>query len=233
MQLIDESLLPIACVNTLSLRRLIMFPCVVEKISNSASIQGSIFCNESVKNNEQLQAVSQVYLLQAVIESFVDGILILKSGGELLHTNECARQMCRQLGLDGELEDKIPVEIWQVCESLIESRKLFPLERIFMEVEVKKSKAVKLRIRARWLHSDGSQEDYIIVTLENCHESSQHIAIADAAKYGLTEREAEVWLLRRANLTYKEIAENLYITINTVKKHLKNIYAKQQEMSLC
>jgi DNA-binding CsgD family transcriptional regulator len=209
-----------------------MFLSVVEKTSNTASIKSSIFCND-VKNSEKLYAVPQVYLLQAVIESFVDGILILAIDGELLHTNECAREMCRQLGKDCELEDKIPTEIWRVCESLIESRELFPSEKIFMEVEVEKSKAVKLRIRARWLHSDGSQEDYIIVTLENCHESSQYIAIADAKKYGLTEREAEVWLLRRANLTYKEIAEQLYITINTVKKHLKNIYAKQQEMSLC
>ncbi len=101
-----------------------------------------------------------------------------------------------------------------------------------MEFEVEKSKAVKLRIRAQWLQQDGNG-DNLIVTLEDCNESSQNIAIADAKKYGLTEREAEVWLLRRANLTYKEIAQQLYITINTVKKHLKNIYAKQQEMSLC
>jgi DNA-binding CsgD family transcriptional regulator len=209
-----------------------MLPCTLEKISNTASIKSSIYCNENTKNNEQLQAVSQVYLLQAVIESFVDGILILTDKGELLHTNECAREMCRQLGLDS-LEHKIPVEILRVCQSLIESRELFPSERIFLEVEVEKSKVVKLRIRARWLHSDGNEEDYIIVTLEDCHELSQNIAIADAKKYNLTEREAEVWLLRRANFTYKEIAEHLYITINTVKKHLKNIYAKQQEMSLC
>lgn len=207
-----------------------MFPSVLENSSNTTSIKSSIFCNGNVKNNEQLQAVPQVYLLQAVIESFVDGILILTSEGELLHTNECAREMCRQLGLDS-LEDKIPTEILRVCKSLIESRELFPSERIFMEVEVEKSKAVKLRIRAQWLHSDGSEKDYIIITLEDCYEASQNIAIADAKKYGLTEREAQVWLLRRANFSYKEIAKHLYITINTVKKHLKNIYAKQEEGS--
>ena len=204
-----------------------MFPCTVDNKTNTASIKSSIFCNENAKNNEKLQTVPQVYLLQAVIESFVDGILILTHKGELLHSNECAREMCRQLGKDS-LEDKIPVEILPVYESLIESRELFPSQRIFMEVEVEKSKAVKLRIRARWLHSDDNEEDYIIVTLEDCHESSQNIALADAKKYNLTEREAEVWLLRRANFSYKEIAEHLYITINTVKKHLKNIYAKQE-----
>ncbi len=204
-----------------------MFPSADENNYNTASIK-----SQKLSSNEQLQSVSQVHLLQAAIESFVDGILILTTEGELFHANECAREICRQLVPNSELEDKIPAEIWRVCESLIESRKLFDNERIFMEFELKKSKAVKLRIRAQWLQQNGN-EDYLIVTLEDCNESSQNIAIADAKKYGLTEREAEVWLLRRANLTYKEIAQHLYITINTVKKHLKNIYAKQQEMSLC
>ncbi|NEO62582.1 MAG: winged helix-turn-helix transcriptional regulator, partial [Moorea sp. SIO4G2] len=34
--------------------------------------------------------------------------------------------------------------------------------------------------------------------------------------------------LKKANFTYREIAQQLFISINTVKKHLKNIYAKQK-----
>ena len=75
-----------------------------------------------------------------------------------------------------------------------------------------------------------NEQNLLLVTIEDCKQSSQSMAITDAHKYGLTDRETEVWLLRRANLSYKEIAAKLYITINTVKKHLKNIYAKQQEM---
>ena len=204
-----------------------MFASAYNNNYNTASIK-----SQKLSSNEQLLSIPQVHLLQAAIENFVDGILILTTESELLHANEYAREMCRQLVPNSELEDKIPVEIWRVCESLIESRELFSNEKIIMEFEVEKSKEVKLRIRAQWLQQDGNG-DNLIVTLEDCNESSQNIAIADAKKYGLTEREAEVWLLRRANLTYKEIAQQLYITINTVKKHLKNIYAKQQEMSLC
>jgi DNA-binding CsgD family transcriptional regulator len=32
----------------------------------------------------------------------------------------------------------------------------------------------------------------------------------------------------RANYTYKEIADKLNISLNTVKKHLKNIQVKQE-----
>ena len=69
------------------------------------------------------------------------------------------------------------------------------------------------------------------MTIEDCNQYNQSIAIADAKKYNLTDREMEVWLLRRANLSYREIANQLYITINTVKKHLKNIYVKQQDIN--
>ena len=42
----------------------------------------------------------------------------------------------------------------------------------------------------------------------------------------LSERELEVLYLIAAGLQNKEIAEKLFISINTVKTHLKNINAK-------
>ncbi|NEQ50076.1 MAG: LuxR family transcriptional regulator, partial [Leptolyngbya sp. SIO3F4] len=45
-------------------------------------------------------------------------------------------------------------------------------------------------------------------------------------------READVWILHRIGLSYQEIAARLYIALNTVKKHMKNVYAKQNLVSL-
>ncbi len=191
----------------------------------NASTKSYTFDTDSMNN---IRKSEEIYLLQAVIEGFVDGIIILTPEMKLLHVNEYARNICNKLtGL--YLEQIIPEEIWNVCESLIESRELFPDSNIFMELEVEKN-SKKVRIRARWLEMDDNKNEYMIVTLEDCHESNQSIAIRDAKKYGLTERETQVWLLRKANLSYKEIAAQLYITINTVKKHLKSIYAKQHDM---
>ncbi|GAA6619393.1 helix-turn-helix transcriptional regulator [Scytonema sp. NUACC26] len=188
--------------------------------------------NKQNYNSKQLKLESRTYLLQAVIESFVDGILILTTQGELLQANECARQICKQTMRGRRFVETIPEEIWRVCESLIDSRELFPEERIVIESEMETNKGVKLRIRARWLAIDASERNMMLVILEDRNQTHQSLAFFDAKKYGLTDREAEVWLLRQANLSYREIAERLYITINTVKKHLKNIYAKQQE-TLC
>jgi DNA-binding CsgD family transcriptional regulator len=54
----------------------------------------------------------------------------------------------------------------------------------------------------------------------------QLTAIAEAQEWRLTPRETEVWLLRRSGYTSIGIASQLGITINTVKKHFKNIYRK-------
>jgi ATP/maltotriose-dependent transcriptional regulator MalT len=44
----------------------------------------------------------------------------------------------------------------------------------------------------------------------------------------LSEREVEVLGLIAAGLTNREIADRLYITVGTVKRHINNIYGKLQ-----
>ena len=189
-----------------------------QKIASTTSASRNIFYNKKTKY-EKKQPASQLHLMQAVIESFVDGIFILTTQGELVHANERARCIC---------QDEVPYEIQRICQSLNESRQLFPSQNISIESEINTESEAKIRVRARWLQENESNNDYLIVTLEDRTQTNQSMAISEARKYALTERETQVWLLRRANYSYQEIADELYITINTVKKHLKNIYAKQQ-----
>lgn len=50
-------------------------------------------------------------------------------------------------------------------------------------------------------------------------------------KYSITEKEIEVIELLLAGLTYKQIAENLYIANKTVDSHIQNIYKKLEVTS--
>ena len=54
------------------------------------------------------------------------------------------------------------------------------------------------------------------------------LSLDDAAfeRYDLTMREREVLLLLLNRLTYEEIAERLFISTNTVKTHVGNVYKK-------
>ena len=191
------------------------------------AFEGLTFSKKPLKANRS-QPSEPSSLLQAIIKGFVDGVLILTIKGEWIHANECARHICQQLSPCTSQVNSVPQPIWHICESLIESRKLFPDERMIIEAELDTENSAGFRIRVRWLELDGSMHLYLLVTIEDRHQSTQNAAITEAKKYGLTHREAEVWLLRRANYSYKEIAARLYITLNTVKKHMKSVYAKQQ-----
>ncbi|KST64859.1 hypothetical protein [Mastigocoleus testarum] len=53
--------------------------------SSKTSIISNNLEHEDLKN-QKLNSISEVYLLQTVIESFVGGILILTAQGELVHS---------------------------------------------------------------------------------------------------------------------------------------------------
>jgi DNA-binding CsgD family transcriptional regulator len=175
-----------------------------------------------------IPSFKQPSLLRAVLEGFIDGILILTDQGEWVHANDCARHICHQLSKGIPQTDLVPKEIWNACKRLIDSLNLYPNRTVTVEDEINTSESASYRVRAQWLNLEATQRSYVLVTLEDRLQSVQRVAIAEAHRYGLTPRETEVWLRYRANYSYKDIASELYISYNTVKKHMKSIHAKRQ-----
>jgi DNA-binding CsgD family transcriptional regulator len=68
----------------------------------------------------------------------------------------------------------------------------------------------------------GSHLERTLVLINEVPSTLNHLAFGKM----LTKREFEVLLLVEKGLHNHEIAENLYISINTVKRHLDNLYAK-------
>lgn len=170
-------------------------------------------------------------LLQGVLEGITDGILILSDRGECIYQNYYAHCICQQLNQhnnqDHPVVSTVPEAIWQTCKALIESRELYADQPVVMEAEIASTRSHTYRIRVRWLTLDDLKHPYLAVLLEDRQQSSQNRALAEAVLYDLSPRQTEVWLLRRAGFTYQQIAIELYITLNTVKRHLKDIRAKQ------
>jgi len=179
-------------------------------------------------SNIDLHNSQEVSLLEEVFANFQDGILILTEAGELVHANTSAYRILHQLNQGTSNPNTLPPGIWKLCESFMESRSWFSDQTIVLSDEIVVDKSSIFRIRVTWL--DFKRFDYpcLLVTIENRYESIKNVALAEAKKYELTLREAEIWCLCRSRYTYKEIASNLFISINTVKKHIKNIHIKQQ-----
>jgi DNA-binding CsgD family transcriptional regulator len=170
----------------------------------------------------------QLYFLQDIVENLEDGILILTETGELVHRNVSAIGICSQINQFSLNENSVPSVIWNLCQSSIKN-KLDCDNLTICSEDIVVSQSLVIRLRVRRFNLELSEQPYLLVTIENRYQSLQNVALSEAYKYHLTKREAEIWSLYRAASSYKQIASRLFITVNTVKKHIKNIRAKQQK----
>lgn len=178
---------------------------------------------------EKSQYLAQQFFLQQIVENFEDGILVLTEAGKLVHGNASAYSICNQIDRCSLDNNSVPLVIWNLCTSLIDNQTPGTDNLIMCSEDIIVNSSIIFRLRVRRFYLDLSGKPYLLVTIENRCESLKNVAVSEANQYNLTQREAEIWSLYRATSSYKQIAEKLYITVNTVKKHLKNIRAKQQK----
>ncbi|MCU0567830.1 MAG: LuxR C-terminal-related transcriptional regulator [Oculatellaceae cyanobacterium Prado106] len=165
-------------------------------------------------------------LLQALLESWVDGLLVLTETGEWVRSNAIARNLCQTLSQQQSSPTMVPTAIWEICLSLIDSRETYPNQTIVLESELTLGDK-QFRVRVQWFSVDPTAVPHLLVVLEDCQASKRNLAIAEIDRYHLSPRESEVWMLFRLGYSYKEIAKELYISLDTVKKHLKSARVKQ------
>ena len=180
-------------------------------------------------DNINLYDSKRAYFLEEVIEGLEDAILILTEAGELLHANASAFRFCCQFNQSNSQQSFVPSPIWHLCQSLLDSCKHFPEQLVILSDEIVFDKTNIFRIRVRLLDLNWFEVPCLLVTIENRYESLKNLVLTEVKKFELTPRESEIWFLYRGNYSYKEIAAKLYITLNTVKKHMKNIHSKRQD----
>lgn len=174
----------------------------------------------------------QASLLFAAIENFADGLVIVNQTGEILHQNRYANQLIKTLDDQYRQLRSLPPTIWKICQSLLDNADVFSANtHVILEDELHTEAQGIIRVRVQWFSTNGSSQDCFLVTLENRSQSFENRAISDAQRYGLTPREVDVWQLKQADYSYKEIAAELFISENTVKKHLKSVYAKREQQA--
>ncbi len=176
------------------------------------------------------KARKRLFNSQEIVENLEDGILILTETGELVHSNTSAYSICNQINSCGLNDNSVPSVIWNLCKSLMKNQFDCDSLTIYSE-DIVVSQSLIFRLRVRRFNLELSEQAYWLITIENRYQSLKNVALSEAYKYHLTKREAQIWSLYRAAFSYKQIAEQLFITVNTVKKHIKNIRAKQQRFN--
>ena len=179
------------------------------------------------------QISPQFFFLRAVLEGFPAGILILTQQGELLDQNHQGEKLCHYLAACyGGKTQTIPDCIWRICENLLEAKTENWLSDYLLVLcdDFQTANGDHLQVRVEWMDLPNQDQPCFLVVIEDRHRSEQALATLEMLRYGLTPRERQVWMLRRSGHSYQEIANTLYISVDTVKRHLKNIYAKRQEV---
>ncbi|MFK8185038.1 MAG: LuxR C-terminal-related transcriptional regulator [Phormidesmis sp.] len=167
-------------------------------------------------------------ILRAALEGLQDGFIVANQKGEIMKINAPAQRICTLLARPQKQSEtnKLPAELWRVCESALRNQNLLSFQKIGLDAEIILPELGAVRIRVQNIQL--AQNPYLMVVLEDRQQTLRNKALSDAALYGLTERETEVWQLRLRGADYNEISTTLWISANTVKKHVKNILAKQR-----
>jgi len=68
--------------------------------------------------------------------------------------------------------------------------------------------------------------DRVVLTQRSQHSQIDHALQWPGRGIGLTERESEILSLLSSGMTNRELGSNLYVSENTIKTHLRSLYAK-------
>lgn len=164
---------------------------------------------------------SQDVLWGVLLEAMPLGVMVLASSLQMVYCNGKAKELCDRLRNE---EDELPISICQLCQRLMQGDSSEPLIMEYQEQDQ------FFRLQARWMNVSTPQP-LLLVLIEDCHESMRDELEIEQDKYDLTDREAEIWFLLRQKYSYQDISALLNISLNTVKTHVKNIYAKRKNLA--
>ncbi|MGB7250935.1 MAG: helix-turn-helix transcriptional regulator [Phormidesmis sp.] len=173
-------------------------------------------------NSDRPQNTPDFSILRAAMEGLQDGFIITNQTGNIEKINAPAQHICDILNAK---DTQLPAEIWRICQSALTAPDILSLYKTSIDAEIILPKLGTVRVRVQNIHF--SQTPYLLIVLEDCQQTVRNRALSDAALFGLTKRETEVWQLRLRGADYNEISTTLWISLNTVKKHVKNILAKR------
>jgi DNA-binding CsgD family transcriptional regulator len=158
------------------------------------------------------------------------GVLVLDQRGWVLHHTAAAERWLRDLGDLGpgwREGEGLPPAVWSVVGAL--RRALKP------QVELDQVSVPHLCVRARsgrWLtlHASMSESQHpgkqgeIVIVIEPA--GTREVAWLQTAACGLSPREQEVVEFVVRGVPTRQISQALYVTEDTVQKHLQNIFDK-------
>lgn len=191
----------------------------------------SIVIVEDEKNyNNALKKVIDYQSDMQVIAQFFDGGAALKNLSSICPDVVMMDiQLQDMMGIDviGKLKQEMPNTSFIMCTSFEDDEMIFNSLRAGATGYLIKGESMdKILSSIRDVYNGGAPMSFSIARRVLTHFNKKTIEIKDFEE--LTRRETEIVELLSQGLLYKEIADKIFISIDTVKKHVGNIYRKLQ-----
>ena len=193
---------------------------------NGSKSDKTIF--EADDKNKLILLDKDSYFLFDLLNNYMDGILVLSTEGSIVYINQNAQHALDKMNGVQSNCCSIPKEIDYVFKCQSDIRNRFSEQNWSVKITISTNDYSFFDIQTRWIHLRSANSDCLLFVMEDSNQQIKKIAIKEAKRYGLTPRETEVWLLHQLHYTYKQIAEQLDIRPNTVKKHMRSILNKQR-----
>lgn len=168
-----------------------------------------------------------------------EGLLLLNQTGQLIQSNPKARELCRvvQQGLascavEGSVsyvDMLLPRQVTRYYESLGAGYLELPEQPFQLSEEICLETGVRIQLKVERISLGEQCSPYLLVRLEDMTQTALQRACWDTHRYHLTQRESEVWALYLQGLSYQEVGDQLFISRDTVSKHMKNVYSKRRD----
>ena len=198
--------------------------------------------------------VAHQSLIKDALSSWIDGVMILSTHGHVIYCNSVAQNLCNRLLTQEKRVSStyrftsipapmsisfLPQELGQLCKRLIKGGPLDPaLTALDTEFNLENNLCIRVRVTNLELDVHQLQENapitqpYWLILLEDRHRSIRNRAATEIQHYGLSPRQADVWRLYRLGYSRQAIAQELFISLDTVKKHLRESRMKQRLVDL-
>lgn len=180
-------------------------------------------------NRFKRKAKDSSELFKMIEENLNTGIILLAPSKEIVHSNNKAHDLCKLIGCKaaetknfGDMPPTIVQDYLEMLEEYKQGKQdclMLPRKRIFQ------SNANTFSVHSKFI-SDQNNSNYFLITMKE----AENLVVLNENRlrevYHLSKREIEVVSQVAKGLSNSEIAENLYICVITVKKHLQNIFTK-------
>jgi DNA-binding CsgD family transcriptional regulator len=171
-------------------------------------------------------------LVHIVDKNLSVGIILLDDSMRAVYMNQKARAFCRSLigsRAIGNGVVPVPTTLLNHCRALAEELKRVQRDSVVLPqyTVIQVNEFQKFHVSSRALEQGLSKgERLFLIAIEEIPESKRLDQGRLKRMYKFTDREADIVVQTCQGLTNAEIAERLFVSEVTVKKHIQNIFQK-------